>query len=142
MSALGLTGGVTFALGADGGPAEVAEHHLAADPALVLDLARAVLQHGSRSSRPPAGGWIAARRCAPARGSSGRSCSTTAPRAPRRDLELLEVLGKQIGTGLDNVRLYGELRASAGRVEMLRRITARSPRAASCRRSSPPSPRS
>ena len=34
-------------------------------------------------------------------------------RARAPDLELLEALGKQIGTGLENVRLYAELRASS-----------------------------
>ena len=43
-------------------------------------------------------------------------------RCPR--VELLQALGKQIGTGLDNVRLYAELRASSARVEALNRITA------------------
>ena len=43
---------------------------------------------------------------------------------PSLDRELLEVLGKQVGTGLENVRLYAELRASSARGEALRRITA------------------
>jgi diguanylate cyclase (GGDEF)-like protein len=38
--------------------------------------------------------------------------------------ELLEALGKQIGTGLDNARLYTELRASSTRLEFLNRISA------------------
>ena len=40
------------------------------------------------------------------------------------DREVLEVLGKQLGTGLENVQLYAELRASSARGEALRRITA------------------
>src|SRR3972149_295321 len=44
------------------------------------------------------------------------------PPAPALDAELLEVLGKQVGTGIENVRLFGELRASSARVEVLHRI--------------------
>ena len=39
------------------------------------------------------------------------------------DLELLEAIGKQVGNGLENARLYAELRASSQRVEALNRIT-------------------
>ncbi|MCU0241281.1 MAG: GAF domain-containing protein, partial [Vicinamibacteria bacterium] len=43
---------------------------------------------------------------------------------PAPDAELLKVLGKQIGTGLENVRLYAELRATSARTETLSRVTA------------------
>jgi diguanylate cyclase (GGDEF)-like protein len=39
------------------------------------------------------------------------------------DREVLEVLGKQLGTGLANVQLYAELRASSARGDALRRMT-------------------
>jgi len=39
-------------------------------------------------------------------------------------VELLDVVGKQIGTGLENTRHYAELRAATARIEMLNRISA------------------
>jgi diguanylate cyclase (GGDEF)-like protein len=125
VNSLGLAGGVTYSVGEEGDPTEVAEHHLAADPALAVDLARAVLQHG----RPlvldlPAAGRLfgAPLRCGTQ--TLGALVLHDGASAPTLDQELLVLLGKLIGTGLDNVRLYDELRASAGRVEALRRITA------------------
>ena len=65
------------------------------------------------------------RRCGRRGARSGRWCSTRAAwRETGLDREVLEVLGKQLGTGLDNVQLYAELRASSARGEALRRITA------------------
>jgi GAF domain-containing protein len=37
------------------------------------------------------------------------------------DREVLEVLGKQLGTGLENVQLYAEQRTPSARAEVLRR---------------------
>jgi diguanylate cyclase (GGDEF)-like protein len=125
LGSLGLAGGVTYAVGDDGVVGEVAEHHLAADPHAAAEVARAVVQEG----RPlvldlPAAGRLFG---APLRSGTqtlGALVLHDAAPAPSLDQELLVLLGKLIGTGLDNVRLYAELRASAGRVEALRRITA------------------
>ena len=73
----------------------------------------------------PEGGWLAAAPLV----TRSRTLGVLVLHDARRDsvapdLELLEALGKQIGTGLDNVRLYAELRASSARVEALNRITA------------------
>ena len=40
------------------------------------------------------------------------------------DEELLQALGKQVGTGLENLRHYAELRASSERALILNRLTA------------------
>jgi diguanylate cyclase (GGDEF)-like protein len=125
IASLDLAGGVTYVLGDDGDPLEAAEHHFAADPLVALELARAVLRH----DRPlvldlPAAGRLAG---APLRSGTrvlGAIVLHDGAEEPSLDHDLLEVLGKQVGTGLENVRLYAELRASAARVEALRRITA------------------
>ena len=113
-------------LGPDGELVEAAEHRFEPGIAVAMDLATESLAGGG-PSRSDAG--------------RGRRLAVTPLRARQRvlgvlvlhdgraatppfDEGLLEVLGKQIGTGLENVRLYAELRASSARVEMLHRITA------------------
>ena len=125
VGSLNLAGGITYVAGDDGAPVEVAEHQLAADPAAAAELARAVLrQERSLVLDLPAAGRLFG---APLRSGTqtlGVLALHDGAEAPALDLELLVLLGKLIGTGLANVRLYAELRASAGRVEVLRRITA------------------
>jgi diguanylate cyclase (GGDEF)-like protein len=125
VDSLSLAGGVTYAKGEDGAPTEVAEHHLAAEPAVAAEMARAVLQH----ERPlvldlPAAGRLFGSPLRSGTQTIGALVLHDGAASPSLDYELLVLLGKLIGTGLDNVRLYAELRASAGRVEILRRITA------------------
>jgi diguanylate cyclase (GGDEF)-like protein len=124
VNSLSLAGGITYAVGEEGDPEEVAEHHLAADPALALDLARAALQHGPLVLDLPAAGRLFGAPLLSGTRTLGALVLHDGAAAPTLDQELLVLLGKLIGTGLDNVRLYAELRASSGRVEALRRITA------------------
>ncbi len=103
-----------------------AEHGGGGVPAGAADLAGRVLDFG----RPllaelPHGGWMAATALV-ARGQElgvlllfARAADGLAP-----DLELLEVLGKQIGTGVDNARHYAALRAASAQVAAVQRLTA------------------
>ena len=126
VDGLGLAGGATLVIGPEGDLMVAAEHRFTPGTPAALELATESLQRGV----PLVGGsgedrWLAA----------------TPLRARQRDLgslvllggesgepalagELLEMLGKQIGNGLENVRVYAELRASSARVEALHRITA------------------
>jgi diguanylate cyclase (GGDEF)-like protein len=126
VGSLELAGAAVFAAGEDGELVEASDHHLAVDPAVARDLALAVLaQDGPLVQQLPGAGWLAA---TPLRGrqrSLGALVLHEGPsEAPSLDRELLEVMGQQVGTGLENVRLYAELRASSARAEALRRITA------------------
>jgi diguanylate cyclase (GGDEF)-like protein len=123
---LDLAGGVTLLLGEDGELGEAAEHHLAVDPGTTLDLGRDTLsQDHALLQELPGAGWLAA---VPLRGRQstlGVLVLHERPAAePSLGRELLDVLGKQVGTGIENVRLYAQLRASSERAEVLRRITA------------------
>jgi diguanylate cyclase (GGDEF)-like protein len=126
VGSLDLAGGAVFAGGEDGEIVEVSDHHLAADPGAARDLAIAVLSQDIPLVHDLAGaGWLAATPLRAPQRSLGALVLHEGPAAaPSLDRELLEVLGQQIGTGLENVRLYAELRASSGRAEALRRITA------------------
>jgi diguanylate cyclase (GGDEF)-like protein len=127
VGGLGLSGGLTFLVGADGELAPTASDRLpSADMVATLALAQAAREE----ERPqvlelPGGGWIAAAPLTTKRRLLGvltlhdQRADSLAP-----ELELLEAVGKQIGTGLDNVRLYAQLRASSTRAEILQRITA------------------
>jgi diguanylate cyclase (GGDEF)-like protein len=123
---LELAGAAVFAGGEDGELAEAADHHLAADPAVARDLALAALaQDGPLVQELPGAGWLAATPLRAPQRSLGALVLHEGPsEAPSLDRELLEVLGQQVGTGLENVRLYAELRASSARAEAVRRITA------------------
>ena len=73
----------------------------------------------------PGAGWLAATPLRARQRSLGVLVLHEGPSAePSLDRELLEVLGQQVGTGIENVRLFAELRASSARAEVLRRITA------------------
>jgi diguanylate cyclase (GGDEF)-like protein len=123
---LGLSGGVTMLLDDDGGLVPAAEANLTHEQATpALDAARAVVESERSVLRElPVAGWLAA---TPLR--SGRRlvgalvlyCGHDQGTAP--DADLLQALGKQIGTGLENVRLFAELRATATRTEILARVT-------------------
>jgi diguanylate cyclase (GGDEF)-like protein len=126
VGALELEGAAVFAQGEDGELAEAAEHGLAVDPAGARELALAVLERDGPLVQELAGkGWLAATPLRARQRSLGVLVLHEGPAAaPSLGVELLEVLGQQVGTGLENVRLYAELRASSARAEALRRITA------------------
>jgi diguanylate cyclase (GGDEF)-like protein len=124
--ALEATGGLTL-LGSEEDRLEpAAQHRLETAPSTLSALASQALGNSRPLVREqPSGGWMAATVLASQQRRLGalalydQRAGTVPP-----SLELLEALGRQIGTGLENVRLYGELRASAARLESLHRITA------------------
>jgi diguanylate cyclase (GGDEF)-like protein len=128
VGSLDLAGAAVLTSGEDGGLEEAAEHHLAADPAVARDLALAVFdQDGPLVQELPGAGWLAATPLRARQRSLGvLVLHAAASFDPSLDREVLEVLGKQVGAGLENVRLFAELRASSARAELLRRITASS----------------
>jgi diguanylate cyclase (GGDEF)-like protein len=126
VGALGLTGGVTFLLNADEALVTGAELQLPeVKRDIALALALATLERGRPTVRElDAGGWLAGTPLHARQRQLGVLALYDARgQAPAPDLGLLEALGKQIGNGLDNVRLYAELRASSSRIEILNRIT-------------------
>jgi diguanylate cyclase (GGDEF)-like protein len=124
VESLGLAGGITFVTGDDGEPVAAAAHRLQAEAA-VLALARSALAANRPLVQEAAGrGWLAATPLCSRQRALGALVLLEKGAEPSLDHELLEILGKQVGTALENVRLFAELRASAARVEALRRITA------------------
>jgi diguanylate cyclase (GGDEF)-like protein len=127
VRSLSLTGGTTYLPGPSGNLVPVANAFLpSADREATLELARRALESGRPLVReiPPAG-WIAAAPLAIQQRRLGvLTLHDTGGRSPAPEIELLEALGKQIGAGLENARLYAELRASHARAEALQRITA------------------
>jgi diguanylate cyclase (GGDEF)-like protein len=127
VGGLGLAGGATFLLAPDGGLSPAAAHGLA-EPELAscADLARACVETGRPGlTTTDGGGWLAATPLASRQrvlGVLALHDAGSAGRAP--EPELLEALGRQIGTGIDNVRLYAEVRGASRRAELLQRITA------------------
>lgn len=123
VDALGCTGGITFLLGPGGLLAPAAEVPLStADAAEALELAQAAVAAG----RPviheiPGGGWFTGAPLAtPRRILGGFALHDPSSAAP--DVEVLEVLGKLMGTGLDNMRLYADQLAASARAEVVNRI--------------------
>jgi diguanylate cyclase (GGDEF)-like protein len=127
VEALGLRGGMIYLVSPDETLTLAAECRLpTSDGAAALALAQAAFDR----ARPTAeevegGGWRAAAPLAGRQRTVGvlvlhdAGADSISP-----DLELLEAVGRQIGGGIENVRLYAELRASSTRVEILNRITA------------------
>ncbi len=126
VEALGVGGGLTLLLDAHGELVPGVGARLAApDEAALQELARAAVTRQAPMVRVGNEGWLAAtplvsKRCV--LGVLTLHDEAEASRPPEG--ELLEALGKQIGTGLDNARLYTELRASSARLEFLNRISA------------------
>ena len=125
VECLGLAGGATFLLQADGSLSDAAEWRLpGAERSAASELAKSMVNDEQpRVSSRPDGGWIAAAPLATKRRRLGivtlhDPTGKTAAPAP----ELLEAVGKQIGTGLENARRYAELRVSSARAEVLHRI--------------------
>ena len=126
IDALGLTGGITFVLGGDNALTPSAEMWPGGDHALTVELARSAIElHRPAFRETPDEGWYAAtplmRRGRPL---GALVLRDERPEAALPDAALLEALGKQIGAGLDNVRLVDELRNSANLARIANRITA------------------
>ncbi len=126
---LALDGGAVFLLDAAAPQAPMLlAHARPADdvPAGACDLAARVLDFGrSLLAELPGGGWMAATPLV-ARGQElgvlllfERAATGLAP-----ELELLEVLGKQLGTGVDNARHYAALAEASARALAVQRLTA------------------
>ena len=121
---LAITGGVAFIASSEGGALDaVAEHGVTGDKAdAATELAWMALQTGRPLINETETGWIAATPLS----RKGRQLGVMAvfddsgqePPA----MALLEALGLQIGTGLDNTRLYEELRRTSARTDTLNRI--------------------
>jgi diguanylate cyclase (GGDEF)-like protein len=123
---LGIDGGSTFLLGPDQQLHVAAETGACRDEtSAAFEIARSALEW----ERPvvksePQGGWLAA---APLRtvsrllGAMVLRCSQGDGTPP--EVELLQALGKQMGTGVENVRLYAELRASSARAEAVHKVS-------------------
>jgi diguanylate cyclase (GGDEF)-like protein len=127
VGSLDLMGGVVLLLEEDAELHEVAEHHLAADPDATAELGRDVLaQDRPLLQELPGAGWLAGTPLRTRQRTLGALVLHEGPTPAGSSLgrELLEILGKQVGTAIENIRLYTELRASSARVEGLRRITA------------------
>jgi len=126
VGTLELVGGAIFVAGEDGELAEAADQHLAVDAETLQELAGEAVRQGAPLVQPlPAAGMLAATPLRSARRTLGALVLHEGPvGATALDRDVLEVLGKQLGTGLANVQLYAELRASSARAEALRRITA------------------
>jgi diguanylate cyclase (GGDEF)-like protein len=127
VQALGLSGGITFYPGPDGVLTSSAEYRMPEDaqnPA--REFAQVMLDQGRPTvGQASGGGWFAAAPLKTRQREVGvlvlhdAQGGNAAPEA-----SLLEALGKLIGNGLENARLYAELREYSMRVEVLNRITA------------------
>jgi diguanylate cyclase (GGDEF)-like protein len=126
VGSLELVGGAIFVAGHDGELEEAADQHLAVDVGALLELATASLHEDGPLVQDLGGaGRLAATPLRSRLRSLGSLVLHEGGDGPSAfDREVLEVLGKQIGTGLENVQLYAELRSSSARAEVLRRITA------------------
>ena len=126
VTTLGLSGGITYLLDEDQALTVAAEHSGGGDEDVgAHELAQlALLRRRPQFRELASGGWITATPLTTRTQSLGvltlydRKDTGVAP-----DHELLEALGKQIGTGLENARLYAELRASSTRQGIMNRIT-------------------
>jgi diguanylate cyclase (GGDEF)-like protein len=124
VASLGLAGGAVLVPGEDGGLEEAALDRVEAGPGAARDLALAVQERGAPLVQDrPGAGWLAATPLRASKNALGVIVLLGGD-APVPGRELLEVLGRQLGAALENVRLYAELRASSARAEALRRITA------------------
>ena len=88
------------------------------------DLAREAMEQGAALTRAIAGvGFLAATPLStPSRALGALVLHEPHDLAGPPETELLEVVGRQLGTALDNVRAHGELRAAAARAEALSRL--------------------
>jgi len=126
VDGLGLEGGLTLVTGPEGELVPAAEHHFTPETQDAVGLASEALERGGPLvGGVEAGGWLAATPLqAPKRALGALVLHGGVGGEPPLAKELLEVLGKQVGNGLENVRVHAELRASSSRVDALHRITA------------------
>ena len=126
VDGLELAGGVTLLFGPEDRLVSSAKLHFEPGDTVAEETGAAVLASGTPIVKEaPGGGRLAATPLRARQNDLGALVLHDARGdGSPLDEELLEVLGKQIGYGLENVRLYSELRASSTRVEMLHRITA------------------
>jgi diguanylate cyclase (GGDEF)-like protein len=125
VGGLDLAGGLTLVLGPDGDLVTAAQHRFSPGADVARELATACLDGGEPVDRElPGKGRLAAAPLRARRRDLGVLVLHDAREgAPALDEDVLVALGKQIGNGLENVRLYAELRASSARVEILHRVT-------------------
>ncbi len=126
VAALELAGGITLVVDDSGEPQPAAEQHMTLPVVHAIELARDVLAQDRPLVRDMAGdGRLAATPLRAGRRTLGvMVLHERAGGEPSLEPDGLEAVGKQVGTGLDNVRLYAELRAWSTRVEVMRRISA------------------
>ena len=125
VSALGVAGGMTFVLDPHGELKPAAEQGAPpVDVTVALELARTAVAHAAPLARVVSGGWLAAAPLVSKRCVLGVVALHDGGPGRPPDGGLLEAIGKQIGTGLDNARLYAELSESTTRLEFLNRISA------------------
>jgi diguanylate cyclase (GGDEF)-like protein len=122
---LTLDGGTIFLLGADQQLSIAADCGEAHDQdSAVLHAARAALEAESPVVHGlPEGRWLATAPLRTVRRLLGVLVlhgAESQARAP--EVGLLQALGKQVGMGLENLRLFAELRTSSGRSEVINRI--------------------
>jgi diguanylate cyclase (GGDEF)-like protein len=123
----GLDLGATFLCGVDQIPVLAAKHGGKNDRSKAAsELAQEAL-HDDRSvvRSLPEGGWLVA---APLQASihplGVLVLQRSSPEEGPPDMELIEAVGRQIGTAIVNARLCAELRTSSNRAEALNRVTA------------------
>ncbi len=126
VQTLGIAGGVTLLIGSDGELAPAAEFQFPrGDLEAAVDLATTALDRGRPGlARREDGSWLSATLLRTKERPLGVLVlfgGQDAAAAPER--AVLEALGKQIGTGLENARLYAQVRDSSQRAEFLNRIT-------------------
>ncbi|MGE0455480.1 MAG: diguanylate cyclase [Vicinamibacteria bacterium] len=124
VEALGAAGGATYMPGPDDAPVVVALCGAPApDPEELADLVRMAVQWERPVHRDLAGaGWAAATPLVAKERVLGAMALHDPARGRPPDRELLRALGMQVGMGVENARLYAELRAGAARIEVLGRI--------------------
>ncbi len=126
VAALGLSAGATYVIGPDDTLTLGAESIPGiGEDARMRELAEGVFNRDRPTvQEAEEGGWLAATPLVAASRIIGAIVvEDLRPESYPPDLELLEAIGKQVGNGLENARLYAELRASSHRVELLNRIT-------------------
>jgi diguanylate cyclase (GGDEF)-like protein len=126
VEGLGVSGGVALLLDSEGRLAPAAEANVTeAQATPAFEAAQSVIESERLVLRDlPESGWLAATPLSSGRRQLGALvlyCGHAEGSAP--EAELLQALGKQIGAGLENVRLFAELRTTAARAEALHRIT-------------------
>jgi len=125
VESLGLAGGISYLPATGAEPQPIAVYGLPPPDAEALkELAGLVLRWEKPIVRvQEADVWVAATPLASREKVLGVMSLYAASGVGAPSRELLQALGRQIGTGLENARLYGELRASAERLEVVHRLS-------------------